>query len=260
MSTNTPESTQQLQVEQLIAHRGYALRYPENTLPAVAAAIDAGARGIEIDVQFTADLEPVLMHDETLVRTAGIDRKIFDMTLEDVRKIDVCEQARLGDVHSPARVPTLGEFAGLLAANAHVAAYVEIKGHSVTQLGFHVVVERVLDALRDVMDQCTVISFLEDVVLLARKLGSRRVGWILPQWSEDAQRLLQSIQPDVVFCDHTIIPPDVERLWEGPWQWAIYEVTTVEHAEALLRRGAALIETMAIADMLRAIERASPGT
>ena len=38
----------------LVAHRGYALRYPENTLAAFQAAITAGARFVECDVQLSA--------------------------------------------------------------------------------------------------------------------------------------------------------------------------------------------------------------
>ena len=61
-ATPTPE---------LIAHRGWAYRYPENTLPAIAGALGAGARYVEFDVQITADGVPVLFHDSTLDRTAG---------------------------------------------------------------------------------------------------------------------------------------------------------------------------------------------
>ena len=46
-------------VPSLVAHRGWASCYPENTLPAVAAALAAGAAYIEIDIQLTRDLVPV---------------------------------------------------------------------------------------------------------------------------------------------------------------------------------------------------------
>jgi len=35
---------------ELVAHRGYAFRYPENTLLAIKAAVDAGAKFVEFDV------------------------------------------------------------------------------------------------------------------------------------------------------------------------------------------------------------------
>src|SRR6516225_12145680 len=44
-------------------HRGFSLHYPENTLPAFAAAKAWGATTIEIDVVLTAEGEPIVLHD-----------------------------------------------------------------------------------------------------------------------------------------------------------------------------------------------------
>lgn len=46
----------------LIAHQGYARRYPENSMLGIRAAIDAGARWIEVDVQMSDDGVLVLHH------------------------------------------------------------------------------------------------------------------------------------------------------------------------------------------------------
>ncbi len=53
----------------VIAHRGYSGRFPENTMAAFAAAVDAGADMIELDVGLSADGIPMVIHDETLDRT-----------------------------------------------------------------------------------------------------------------------------------------------------------------------------------------------
>jgi glycerophosphoryl diester phosphodiesterase len=50
----------------LIAHRGFAGRYPENTVEAVRSAVSCEADGIEIDVQPTADGDVVVFHDRRL--------------------------------------------------------------------------------------------------------------------------------------------------------------------------------------------------
>jgi hypothetical protein len=47
---------------QIVAHRGYAWLHPENTLEAFQAAVDAGCRWVEVDVQMH-DGVPVLAHD-----------------------------------------------------------------------------------------------------------------------------------------------------------------------------------------------------
>ena len=51
------------------AHRGFSARAPENTLPALQAALEAGAHVAEIDVRLTRDGKLVLMHDSEVDRT-----------------------------------------------------------------------------------------------------------------------------------------------------------------------------------------------
>lgn len=54
----------------VIAHRGASARAPELTFAAYDLAVEQGAHVLEIDVQMTADGELVLLHDDTLDRTA----------------------------------------------------------------------------------------------------------------------------------------------------------------------------------------------
>ena len=82
----------------VIAHRGFAARYPENTLPALDAALALGADGVEFDVQFTRDAQPVVLHDETLHRTGGHPGRISELTRVEALSLSVGEPARLGGV------------------------------------------------------------------------------------------------------------------------------------------------------------------
>ena len=50
----------------LIAHRGNAAEYPENTLPALRSALELGTRFVAVDVQLTADRQPILLRDSSL--------------------------------------------------------------------------------------------------------------------------------------------------------------------------------------------------
>lgn len=54
----------------MIAHRGASAVMPENTIRAALAALDSGADGVEYDLQQLADGTLVVLHDETLRRTA----------------------------------------------------------------------------------------------------------------------------------------------------------------------------------------------
>jgi len=56
----------------ILGHRG-TISKPEDTLSAFKKAIEAGADGVELDIQKTSDGVIVVSHDENLKRTAGID-------------------------------------------------------------------------------------------------------------------------------------------------------------------------------------------
>jgi len=69
------------------AHRGASHDAPENTLAAFAKAIDLGADFLEIDVRTTADQAQVIVHDSSLKRTTGLDEKVENTRLADIRNL-----------------------------------------------------------------------------------------------------------------------------------------------------------------------------
>lgn len=233
---------------QLVAHRGYALRYPENTLLSLRAAIEAGARHIEFDVQLTADGVPVLLHDVDLWRTAGVDKSVLEMTLDEVMGVEVNETTRFGPRYSGVHVPLLGEAVALLEEHAQVTAFVEIKQASLRRFGVDHVVERVLEVLHPTLARCVIISFDLDAIARARD-SAKSIGWVLEEWTDTARASAERLGPDYLFCDYRMIPDDAE-LWRGPWRWALYEVIDPDLALSLAAHGAELVETMAIAEML----------
>ena len=99
------------------AHRGlHGEGRAENSLSAFAAARDAGF-GIELDVRLSADGEMVVFHDDTLTRVAGIDKRVDELTLEELKK------CRLLDTDDT--VPTLREVLDLI--DGRVPLLIEIK-------------------------------------------------------------------------------------------------------------------------------------
>ncbi|MGM9568748.1 MAG: glycerophosphodiester phosphodiesterase [Phascolarctobacterium sp.] len=70
------------------AHRGFSGKYPENTMLAFQKAWEAGADGIELDVQLSKDGQVVIIHDEKLDRTTNGTGNVRDYTLEELRKLD----------------------------------------------------------------------------------------------------------------------------------------------------------------------------
>lgn len=67
------------------AHRGlFGNGIPENSLKGFQNAIDNGY-GAELDIHLTKDGKLAVIHDSSLLRTAGIDQKIEDLTLSEAQ-------------------------------------------------------------------------------------------------------------------------------------------------------------------------------
>ena len=73
----------------IIAHRGIAARYPENTRVSFEAAINARADAFECDVQLTADHELIVCHDPTMDRYGHPGIRIDQSRLEDLQTLDI---------------------------------------------------------------------------------------------------------------------------------------------------------------------------
>lgn len=111
-------------------HRGCRAKYPENTMLSYRKALEAGVDAIEFDVWLTKDKVPVLMHDENALRTCGVDKKLTDMTLSEVKELEVSCEAELGDKFKGQKnkVPTLEELLQMCAKDfPNIILGVEIK-------------------------------------------------------------------------------------------------------------------------------------
>lgn len=73
----------------IMAHRGGASLAPENTILALRTAVGLGVDVIETDLQLTKDDQFVLFHDDNLSRMAGRDEVVRELTLEELKQIDI---------------------------------------------------------------------------------------------------------------------------------------------------------------------------
>ena len=89
-------------------HMGFSGRYPENTMAAFCKALEAGADGVELDVQLTRDGEMVVIHDERVDRTTDGTGFVRDFSLAEIRQLDASYQFKeAGQVH---RIPSFEEY------------------------------------------------------------------------------------------------------------------------------------------------------
>lgn len=70
------------------AHRGNSVDAPENTLTAIEQAIEIGVDRVEVDLEFSKDGNPVIIHDNSVDRTTNGTGNISDLTYSEIRKLD----------------------------------------------------------------------------------------------------------------------------------------------------------------------------
>ena len=71
----------------LIAHRGFSERSPENTIQSFDLALKEGFNNFEFDVQLTKDKIPVVIHDSDLIRTTGIKGIISEKNYSEIKSL-----------------------------------------------------------------------------------------------------------------------------------------------------------------------------
>jgi glycerophosphoryl diester phosphodiesterase len=241
-------------VPTLVAHRGYPSRYPENTLVGIQAAVAAGARWFEFDVQLSQDHVPFLCHDDSLERTAGLKRRIMDMGSAELGSVDVGEAARFGSRYAGTQLTPLTVLIAWLGKQPGVHAFVEVKTESLEHFGHEIVMDRVMEAVRPALSQCVIISFDAPCLLQARERGAGPVGWALDDLGAASVTWAVESKPEYLFAGDRMFPT-AYAAFKGPWRWAVYQTQDPAHAVQLTAQGADLVETDAIGDMLAALKR-----
>lgn len=239
---------------EIIAHRGNAAEFPENTLPALASAVELGARHVEFDVQLTSDKVPVVLHDADLARVADRPDVIHDLSWSQFSEIPVGEVRRFGDRFAFTYPPSLAQTMDALAGWKGVTAFVEVKRASLRKFGREVVLRRVADVVAPAVNRCVLISFDLPSLRILRMMTGARIGWVLPTYDEHAAADAAAVAPEFLFCNLERLPTAPERLWPGPWEWAIYEVPNLPTARDCHARGARFVETMSVRALLAAYQ------
>lgn len=149
----------------VIGHRGASDLAPENTIAAFRAAWSAEVEWIETDVQPTADLVPVLFHDDTLDRISAVEGHLRARRLAEIAALDAgswfsrIRQLEAAADYSTLRIPTMHEFLSALPPTGRVL--LEIKGpHTDDEL----VIELAVIRATRTMDRVWLQSFELDVL------------------------------------------------------------------------------------------------
>ena len=116
----------------VFGHRGFSQEYPENTMISFSKCaenplIDA----VELDVHLCKSGEVVVAHDFSLKRTAGIDREIEELSLDELKDIDV--GSFKDPVFKDARIPLLSELFEAFGARFYYDIELKVKAWDVNR-------------------------------------------------------------------------------------------------------------------------------
>ncbi|WP_421864018.1 glycerophosphodiester phosphodiesterase family protein [Motiliproteus sp.] len=237
---------------QLIAHRGYPSRYPENTLVGFEQSIAVGARYLEADLQFSAQATPYLFHDRELDRLCGRAGQIHRLSDAQLSHCHPGYPSRFGDRFSDIDLLSLEAMVELLRRHPQVSLFLELKRTMTQVLSPSKSVARILPLLQEVRPQVILISFSIQLLQQARRQGWQRVAPVLTRWYQLAHREVLALEPEWVFLNRLRVPLGVGP---GPKQGVpivLYESSDIAQARQLADRGFHWLETDSIGEMLAA--------
>lgn len=193
----------------VIAHRGYSSEAPENTIPAFILAAEKGYDTVECDISWTKDSVPVLLHDNTINRTARKEnghrfffrRKCSNYTYEQLQKLDFGSWK--SEEYKGTKIPSFYEALDCID-EYNLNLYVELKENG----KFDEEKAKILaDAVKDagLEDKITWISFNPDYLkMMSNLMPESRLGYLVEKEpSKKTVDVLQSLKTDSneVFLD-----------------------------------------------------------
>ncbi len=207
------------------AHRGASHYAPENTFQAFYEGLRLGADGIETDIQLSRDGVPVLFHDDTLSRVCGVDAKVSDLTLAELKNLLVAgpegSSSDLPDLDMPPRPYTLGP--------DRICTLAEFLQHfGFRKLTFALEIkmdhprldEQVLALIQayDVLDKVIVTSFNPAILSRIRglirhdpHLAPLRLGYLVREWSPEVASFAQAHQLGQICLSAASLTEEVVR-------------------------------------------------
>lgn len=238
-----------MNADQLVAHRGWRQRFPENTLAAIEGALRAGAINIEIDVQLSADRVPMLFHDRTLMRVCREKGEVHQYNAQQLSGFPAYEPDRFGDQFLQTRIASLADVVALFEENSQTHLFLEVKEEALQQFGDATVYAAIAPLIEPIRERCTIISFAHTFLQYAQAQHWPRIGPVLNAWEEITSPTLAALRPSVVFCDIDQLPRgDLHAI---PYPLVVYEVPDVATAEKLFARGIAKCETFNVGELLK---------
>jgi glycerophosphoryl diester phosphodiesterase len=169
----------------VIAHRGGGELFKENTISAFTGVESLGVDAVECDVQVTKDGNLAVMHDPDLMRTAGINKKIQDMTTEDLKNIKL---------NGGESIPMLEDVLDAI----HIPVMIELKSMATVKSITELFLKR-----PELLKRSVLISFFHDALLMMKqKFPSITCGALIAGFPVDPVSMVKKCGCDTIAINY----------------------------------------------------------
>lgn len=221
------------------AHRGYSGKYPENTMLAFRKAVEAGADGIELDVQLSKDGVPVVIHDEMVDRTTNGKGRVKELTLAELRELDA--SYIYAGQYGLNPIPTFREYCEFVK-DLPIITNIEMKTGVFEYLGME---EKVWAMIQEyhLEEKVIISSFNHFTILRMQEIAPKlKYGFLSETWIIDAGKYCHA---HGVSCYHPLFRNLTEEVVRELKQYGLeintYTVNTEEDVRDLVGKGVDIV-------------------
>ncbi|WP_408956432.1 glycerophosphodiester phosphodiesterase [Natroniella sp. ANB-PHB2] len=191
-----------------IGHRGAAGLAPENTRASFEKAMEANLDMIEIDVQLSKDNQLIVFHDHNLRRLAGINKKVNELKLSELKKIDI--GSWFSEQFAQERILSLAEVIELV--KGHLQINIELK---VIRRDHNLLVKKLVRLLkeRDFSQDVIISSFDHQLIKSLKQTNPELQGAILvASVPVDPLRLIRDADADGIHPHYLTVTEELVKL------------------------------------------------
>ena len=192
-----------LRMMKIYAHRGNKSEFPENSILAFQSAIELGVDGIECDVHVSKDGKAIIIHDETIDRTSTGQGEIKEMTLADIKAVQL-----LNPDNSPSeeKIPTLSEMLEAFdTLKFNGALNIELKTDQHAYEGIEALVKELVEAKPRTYTIIYSSFNWTSIQRMAQLQPNAELALLLAQPLLAYQPLISSLAPHALHVDYKLV-------------------------------------------------------
>lgn len=230
-----------MNLPQLIAHRGASGYAPENTIEAFELAAQQGASWVELDVQLTQDLVPIVCHDEGLLRLAQVDAPVCEFSLTQIKQLEVGSwfDSRFKGI----QIPTLEE-ALLALQRLGLAVNIELKPNYYTG---NLIAKKVIELLNDyefypgtdkLISSMHIQVLQQFAALLPPKINLPQ-AWIVKRWNPNWLAVAQAVRDLItIHLDYSLLTASrIKEMHQAGYRVLAFTVNDIKMIKSLKHLG-----------------------